>query len=52
VIDRRLPCGASHKKVTGFQRLIRQMVAQMRAEGLSPRDIAIELRLIAEKLEA
>ena len=52
VIDRRLPSGASHKKVTGFQRRIRQLVAQMRAEGLAPRDIAIELRLVAEKLEA
>ena len=51
VIDRHPPPGASRKKVTGFQRRIRQMVAQMRAEGLSPRDIAIELRLVAEKLE-
>jgi hypothetical protein len=42
----------AHKKVTGFQRRIRQIVAQMRADGLSPRDVAIELRLIAEKLEA
>jgi GntR family transcriptional regulator len=52
VIDRRLPSGASRAKVTGFQRSIRQMVAQMRAEGLSPLDIAAELRLVAEKLEA
>ena len=52
VIDRRRPSGASHKKVTGFQRRIRQMVAQMRAEGLAPRAIATELRLVAEKLEA
>ena len=52
VIDRRLPSGASREKVSGFQRRIRQMVAQMRAEGLAPRDIATELRLVAEKLEA
>lgn len=52
VIDRRLPSSASSEKVTGFGLRIRQMVAQMRAEGLSPRDIARELHLIAEKLEA
>ena len=52
VIGRRLPSGASRKKVTGFQRRIRQIVAQIRAEGLAPRDIAAELRLVAEKLEA
>jgi GntR family transcriptional regulator len=52
VIDRCVPSGASRKKVSGFQRRIRQVVAQMRAEGLAPRDIAAELRLVAEKLEA
>jgi GntR family transcriptional regulator len=52
VIDRQVPSGRSREMVTGFQRHIRQMVAQMRAEGLSPRAIATELRLVAEKLEA
>ena len=52
VIDRHLPSSASREKVTGFRWRIRQMVAQMRAEGLSPRDIARELHLLAEKLEA
>jgi DNA-binding transcriptional regulator YhcF (GntR family) len=51
VIDRGLPSGASRRRVAGFRRLIRQMVAKMRAEGWSPRDIATELRLIAERLE-
>src|ERR1017187_10241205 len=52
VIDRQVPSGRSREMVTGFQRHIRQMVAQMPAEGLSPRAIATELRLVAEKLEA
>jgi GntR family transcriptional regulator len=51
VIDRHLPAGASREKVTGFRRRIREMVAKMRAEGLSPADIATELRLVAERLE-
>jgi GntR family transcriptional regulator len=51
VIDRHAPSGASREKVAEFKRRIRQMAAQMRAEGLSPRAIAAELRLVAEKLE-
>jgi len=51
VIERRVPASAGRAKVTGFRRRIREMVAQMRAEGLSPRDIASELRLVAERLE-
>ncbi|NUN03223.1 MAG: GntR family transcriptional regulator [Bryobacteraceae bacterium] len=51
VIDRRLPSGASREKVTGFRLRIRQMVAQMRAEGLSPREIARELHLLTQELE-
>ena len=51
VIDRRLPAVASREKVTGFRRRIREMVAQIRADGLSPADIAAELRLVAERLE-
>jgi GntR family transcriptional regulator len=51
VLDRRAPPAASRKRVSGFRRHIRQMVAQMRADGLSPGEIATELRLVAEKLE-
>jgi GntR family transcriptional regulator len=51
VVDRRTPSAPGSGKVTGFRRHIRQVVAQMRADGLSPGDIAIELRLVAEKLE-
>jgi GntR family transcriptional regulator len=51
VIDRRLPAVASREKVTGFRRRVREMVAQMRADGLSPADIATELRLVAERLK-
>jgi GntR family transcriptional regulator len=51
VIGRRLPSEANRRKVTGFRRRIREMVAQMRAEGWPARDIAKELRLVAERLE-
>ena len=51
VIDRRAPSGASRGKVARFRRRIREMVAQMRAEGLSPVDIAAELRRLAGRLE-
>jgi GntR family transcriptional regulator len=51
VIDRHLPAVVSREKVTGFRRRIREMVAQIRADGLSPADIAAELRLVAGRLE-
>jgi len=51
VIDRRAPSGASRGKAAGFRRRIRELAAQMRAEGLRPEDIATELRLLAERLE-
>ena len=51
VIGRRMPSGASPERMAGFQRRIREMVAQMRAEGLAPRDIAAELKLVARNLE-
>ena len=51
VIDRQFPAGVSREKVMAFRRRIREMVAQMRADGLSPADIARELRLVVERME-
>jgi len=51
VLDRSVPAGASRGKVAEFRRRIREMAAQMRAEGLSARETAAILRLAAERLE-
>ena len=51
VIDRRAPSGRTRTKAAGFRRSVRELVAKMRAEGLSPEDIATELRLLAGRLE-
>jgi DNA-binding transcriptional regulator YhcF (GntR family) len=52
VLDRKTRSGVSRKRVLGFQQRIREMVAQIQAEGLSATEIARELRLVVERLEA
>lgn len=51
VVDRRLPSRTSRNTVVGFRKRTRELIAQMRAEGLSPKSIATELRLAAARLE-
>lgn len=50
VIDRAPAADPTPERVAGFRRRIREMVAQMRAEGWSREEIAAELRIIAEEL--
>jgi GntR family transcriptional regulator len=51
VIDRQAPSVRNRGTVGGVRRRIRELVAQMRADGWSPEQIANELRLIAGRLE-
>lgn len=51
VIDRRTMPRTNRDDLAGFRRKTRELIAQMRAEGLSPKAIASELRLAAARLE-
>jgi GntR family transcriptional regulator len=51
VLDRTLPRRAAPEVTDQFRRRLRELVAGVRASGLSPRQVAVELRTIAERLE-
>jgi DNA-binding transcriptional regulator YhcF (GntR family) len=50
VVDRKTP-RANSAAVDGFSRRLRQLIAEVRAGGVSPKAIARELRQLAEGLE-
>jgi DNA-binding transcriptional regulator YhcF (GntR family) len=50
VVDRKTP-RANSAAVDGFSHRLRQLVAEVRAGGISPKAIARELRQLAEGLE-
>jgi GntR family transcriptional regulator len=52
VIGRGTVAKAGPGKLAHFQRRLREMVAEMRAEGVAPASIASELRLFAERLKS
>jgi DNA-binding transcriptional regulator YhcF (GntR family) len=51
VVDRKTP-RANSAAVTGFSRRLRQLIAEVRASGVSSKTIARELRHLAEGLES
>jgi GntR family transcriptional regulator len=51
VVDRSAPAGAGREQLEGFRRRVRELIAQMRAEGVSARAISAELRTAAERIE-
>jgi GntR family transcriptional regulator len=50
VIERESP-SASRSEITGYRQRLRELVSQMRAQGVSPARIAAELKAIAEGIE-
>ncbi|HSB17574.1 MAG TPA: GntR family transcriptional regulator [Bryobacteraceae bacterium] len=50
VVDRQEPARASREAVVAFRQRLREMVARMRAEGLSAGEIAAELRAAIERM--
>ena len=51
VLDRKQPGRPEPAKVEGFLRRLRELVAELRAAGVTPATIARELRSLAEGLE-
>jgi GntR family transcriptional regulator len=52
VLQRGIPASAGRGSQRDFQRRLREMVAEMRAGGLSPAAIASELLSLAERLKS
>ena len=52
VIGRGAVDAAGPDRIPYFQRRLREMVAEMRAQGVAPASIAAELRLFAERLKS
>jgi GntR family transcriptional regulator len=50
VIERESPA-ASRSEITGYRQRLRELVSQMRAQGVSPARIAAELKAIAQGIE-
>jgi GntR family transcriptional regulator/MocR family aminotransferase len=50
VLEREAPA-ASRRGVAGYRRRLRELVLQMRAQGISAANIAAELKAIAEGIE-
>ena len=50
VLDREAP-SASRREVAGYRRRLRELVSQMRAQGIPAANIAAELKAIAEGIE-
>jgi GntR family transcriptional regulator len=50
VIERESPA-ASRSEISGYRQRLRELVSQMRAQGVSPARIAAELKAIAEGIE-
>jgi DNA-binding transcriptional regulator YhcF (GntR family) len=51
VLGRQFPTAAGPRQAVDFKRRLREMVAELRAQGLSSRVIANELRSLAERLK-
>lgn len=51
VLDRRAP-PASAADVAGYRQRLRELISQMRANGISPARIAAELRALAEAMQS
>ncbi len=52
VLSRHAPAAPARQKVDSFRQRLRQIAAQMQAEGVSTQRIASELKLLAERLES
>ncbi len=50
VIEREAP-EASRREISGYRQRLRELVSQMRAQGVPPAQIAAELRTIAEGIK-
>jgi DNA-binding transcriptional regulator YhcF (GntR family) len=50
VVEREAP-PASRREISGYRQRLRELVSQMRAQGVSPARIAAELKSIAEGIE-
>jgi DNA-binding transcriptional regulator YhcF (GntR family) len=50
VVERDSPA-ASRREISGYRQRLRELVSQMRAQGVSPARIAAELKAIAEGIE-
>jgi DNA-binding transcriptional regulator YhcF (GntR family) len=52
VVDREPPAAASRTDLAEYRRRLRELISQMRAQGVSPDKIADELRAFAEGLHS
>jgi GntR family transcriptional regulator len=50
VAERKAPA-PSRREITGYRQRLRELVSQMRAQGVSPARIAAELKAVAEGVE-
>jgi len=50
VVERETPA-PSRREISGYRQRLRELVSQMRAQGVSPARISAELRAIAEGIE-
>jgi GntR family transcriptional regulator len=50
VVEREAPA-PSRREISGYRQRLRELVSQMRAQGISPARIAAELKALAEGLE-
>jgi GntR family transcriptional regulator len=50
VVEREAP-SASRREISGYRQRLRELVSQMRAQGVPPAQIAAELRTIAEGIK-
>jgi GntR family transcriptional regulator len=50
VVERESPA-PSRREITGYRQRLRELVSQMRAQGVSPARIAAELKSVAEGIE-
>ena len=50
VVERESPA-ASRREISGYRQRLRELVSQMRAQGVSPGRIAAELKAMAEGIE-
>lgn len=51
VVERISPAAATRSEISGYQRKLKELVSQMRAQGVSPARIAAELKSIAEGIK-
>ncbi len=50
VVEREAP-SASRREISGYRQRLRELVSQMRAQGIAPARIAAELKALAEGME-